>query len=353
MPSLSQPRLDLQWRGTLSDYVTAIVWSANGEQVAVCSAAGEIQCLNVITQHLVQVQRASGQSVDTLDFSHDSQFLAAGGQDGSLYIWQMTSATPQLLTRLPHSTWMEHLLWHPHRLELAFSLGRYAQIWDAQTQQVSTTLPFASSTVLDLAWHPQRDYLAVAGDQSVKIWNLEDKDADPDVRELPTASIRVAWSADGNYLASGNLDRSLVVWPWDLPFPWRMTGFPGKVRQLAWSTVPVGTAPLLAAASTTGILTWQKQEQGDQDWTAQVLDWHQQQVNAIAFQPGTALLASASADGYICLWQQGHKRVQSCKGSASGLSCLAWQPNGSTLAVGDQRGEWQLWSPSQRGQGFS
>ncbi|PZD71583.1 hypothetical protein C1752_06203 [Acaryochloris thomasi RCC1774] len=342
MPRLKQPQLNLKWRGTLDDYVTAIAWSPDSQQVAACDGSGAIQCLHRGTQQTYCLQSSTGQSVDALAYSHDGRFLAAGGQEGRLCVWEMTQESPALLTTLENPrTWVDQLTWHPRRLELAFNLGRYAQVWEVETQSVLTTLAFESSSVLDLAWHPQRDWLAVGGHQGVKIW--QDWDDDPAIREIPAASVCVDWSPDGQYLAAGNLDRTLIVWPWDQDTPWRMTGFPGKVRHLAWAE----TIPLLSAASGDCVITWQRQGEG---WEAELLDGHTQTVNAIAFQPGTTLLASTAADGYLCLWKGGHKLVQALKGVSG--SALAWSPDGQTLAMGGQQGEWQLWTQSSRGQGF-
>ena len=347
MPRLTQPQLDRKWRGHLDDYVTAIAWSPDSQQVAACDGAGSIQCLNLATQQTHCLQAADGQSIDVLEYSHDGRFLAASGQDGNILIWEMSGETPNLITRLDHPrTWVDHLAWHPRRAELAFSLGRYAQIWDAQTHEIVTTLSFEASSVLGLAWHPQDDWLAVGGNQGLKIW--QDWDEDPILREMPASSLCVGWSPDGQYLASGNFDRTLLVWPWNLDVPWRMTGFPGKVRQLAWSEhVEPDIPPMVSGASGPFVITWQLQ--GD-TWEAEVLDVHQQIVNAIAYQPGTALLASVSSDSYLCLWKDGQKLIQSEK-VISGTA-LAWSPDGQTLAIGGRQGEWQLWAKSARGKGF-
>jgi hypothetical protein len=37
-----QGEFEQQWRGMLSDYVTAIAWSPQGEILAACSAHGEV-----------------------------------------------------------------------------------------------------------------------------------------------------------------------------------------------------------------------------------------------------------------------------------------------------------------------
>ncbi len=345
MPRVAQ--LERKWRGQLDDYVTAIAWSADSQQVAACDGSGSIHCLNRVTQQTHCLQTGTGLSVDALAYSCDSQLLAAGGQDGSVSIWDVSQGEPFRVTHQDHPrTWVDQLTWHPRRLELAFSLGRYAQVWDAQTQDVITTLAFEASSVLDLAWHPQRDWLAVGGHQGIKIW--QDWDEDPVLREIPASSLCVEWSPDGQYLAAGNLDRTLLVWPWNQDIPWQMTGFPGKVKHLAWAeNTGNGAPPLLSAASGTCVITWQRQ--GD-TWEAEMLEGHTQAVNAIAYQPGTTLLASTAADDYLCFWRGGQKLVQTQKGVSG--SALAWSPDGQTLAMGGQQGEWQIWAQSARGQGF-
>ncbi len=73
-----------QWQGSLSEYVTAIAWSADG-LLAASSAAGEV----VVWQNgnLVNLLPADVASIDCLAFSDDGKFLAAGGQDGKVRVW--------------------------------------------------------------------------------------------------------------------------------------------------------------------------------------------------------------------------------------------------------------------------
>jgi WD40 repeat protein len=73
---------------------------------------------------------------------------------------------------------------------------------------------------------------------------------------------------------------------------------------------------------------------------------------AIAFQPDTFLLASATEDGLLCVWQKAEQLAQILDGVANGFSCLAWHPQGHQLAAGGQEGELLVWSKSTRAQGF-
>ena len=354
MPGLTQTLLERRSHGTLNDYITAIAWSSTCS-LAIASAAGEILLVNPETQAEIILQEASGQSIDCLAFSADGHYLAAGGQSGQLLIWPLLARAgfkPAPTTISHPRTWIDRLTWNPTGNELAFSLGRYAQIWDAEAAEIITTQQFENSSVLDLAWHPQGQHLAVSGHQGIKIWHRNDWDADPEVREIAAASIAIALSPDGQYLASGNLDRTLLVWPFERDYPWQMRGFPGKVRQLAWSDITVDQAPLLASASDTAVVIWRKKSDASDGWDAQVLDLHEQRVNAIAFQPGSTLLASAAEDGWVCLWKKAQQATQILEGAPQSFSTLAWSPNGQWLAAGGQQGEWLVWKQQSRGRGF-
>jgi len=341
------------WRGGLSDYVTAIAWSPDGRYLAAVSAAGEVSLFAAPTFQSTSLQGETGQSVDCLSFSHDGQFLAIGGQDGQVKIWSLLSGSPELFTTLKNkSVWVDHLCWSPKTYELAFSLGKYVQVWNAGTQEVVTSLNFAASTVLDLDWRRDGKYLALAGYQGARVWNAQDWDAEEEALEIPSATVAIAWSPDNQFIAQGNLDNTLSVVEWDNPSPWVMRGFPGKVRRLAWSPVPTSIGvPMLTSCSGAAVVVWERNRNQRVGWASQILGNHEGTVQAIAFQPGSLLLASAAEDGWVALYR-GTRLIQALTGAANGLSCLSWHPQGHQLVAGGLNGELLVWSQTLRGQGF-
>ncbi|NJL20452.1 MAG: WD40 repeat domain-containing protein [Leptolyngbyaceae cyanobacterium SM1_3_5] len=334
-----------QWRGDLSDYVTAIAWSSKGI-FAASSAAGEILLGSPTEQ--TTLRSGDDRSIDCLAFSPDGQLLASGGQNGQVQIWRIGQAEP--LTTLETRSWVDRLAWSPTSNQLAFSLGRYVQVWDAQAGEVVTTLNFAASSVLDLDWRSDGQFLALGGYQGTIVWRASDWDEDPIVLETPSASVAIAWSPDRTYLAQGNLDSTIALFEWGNPAPWLMQGFPGKVRKLAWSQVSTRSkAPLLASASGASVVLWERDADEQIGWNSDVLANHDRTVQAIAFQPKTLLLASAAEDGWLALWQQG-RLIQSFNDAPDGFSTLAWHPQGQQLAAGGCNGELIVWQ--QAGQGF-
>lgn len=131
-----------------------------------------------------------------------------------------------------------------------------------------------------------------------------------------------------------------------------MTGFPRKVRHLAWAHTTRSAAPIIAAASGAGLIIWRKLPTDDAGWASRAFDLHHGKIVALAFQPSSALLASAAEDGRVILWPKAKNLGQMLDGAAQGFSALAWNPQGSLLAAGGQQGEWLVWAQSGRGKGF-
>jgi WD40 repeat protein len=343
-----------QWQGSLSEYVTAVAWSPDG-LLAASSAAGEV----VVWQdgNRVSVLPAGLVSIDCLAFSSDGKFLAAGGQDGKVRVWSildspLSQGIGGIYTLDNAPSWVDQLAWSPTCNHLAFSLGRYVQIWDADSQTVITTLPFANSSVLDLAWRPNGESIAIAGNGGVKVWSTINWDDDPYLIDMPSASIVTAWSGDGKYIASGNLDNTIAVLEYGSPHPWVMRGFPGKISNLTWSQRGSSNAPLLAVSSLEGIAVWKKEVDDKDGWNANVLTLHDSKIQALEFHPHSLLLASAADDGWLGLWTKARQVGQILEGAPRGFSCLAWSQDGRQLAAGSQEGELIIWSESKRGKGF-
>ena len=355
MPGLKtkkQSEFNPHWQGMLAEYVTAIAWSPNGQYLAATSAAGEVSLLNVKLQHLTVLQEISGQSMDCVAFSHDGKFLAAAGQQGLVKIWQLQSESPALITTLEtRSTWVDRLAWSPTHPYLAFQLGSCMQIWDAEHAQVVETLSL-DATAQDLGWHPDGQALAIAVKNTIRIWNTQTWELEHDW-ETAAPSSAIAWSPDGQYFAAGGIDRTLMVWQWGVEYPWQMQGFPGKVSQLSWSDGASSSGtPLLVASSADGMVRWEKDQDEQIGWNATELKHHHKKVSAIAFQPQSFLLASASKDGQLCLWHHAKTLSLTLEGAPNGFSCLAWHPAGHQIAAGGQSGELFIWSKTLRGQGF-
>jgi WD40 repeat protein len=339
-----QSELQLEWQGQLEDLVTALVCSPNGCGWVASSAAGEV-VWNAGLLDLVQLQAADGKSIDSLAFSADSQWLAAGGQAGALLIWNCADANlpPQLAHKIRIGKWIEQVVWHPIESHLAISYGAQVQVWDIPAATEIASWKFEKSSVFDLAWHQTGTYLAIAGYKGVQIESLPAKNSPLSKIAVDTASLQLAWSGDGRYLAAGNLDRTLTIIDWQDPTtPWTLIGCPGKIRQIEW--IVASPDPCVAIASGNAIVLWQLNP-ANLTWEGLFLEGHQDTVTALAAHPCQPMIGSASSDGYICLWSvQGdiHQIIDNTDHDAK-FTALAWQPHGDYLLTGSQIGSIGLW----------
>jgi WD40 repeat protein len=332
--------------GDLQQPITALAWSADGEFLAIASAGGELLLLDFRAgcEELLRGERDS--SLDVAGFSSDGQFLMAAGQDGELLLWELggTGVRPLAMDPIPlGSGWIDAAAWQPGGLLLAVAAGRELRLWDGASRTWREPPLALPGTIQTLAWSSDGMQLAASCHGELVQWRPSQ--GDPPVRNaIGSAGLALAFSAPGQHLACGMLDRSLMVWPQGCQGqPWQFSGFPAKVRQLAWSDQPGRLAPLLASAAAEAVILWTQEKQGAKAWQPEPLLWHEKRVNALAFAPRSTLLASASSDGSVALWDGRGRMLQPLEGQGCGFNVLAWRPDGRHLAAGDANGRWWLW----------
>jgi WD40 repeat protein len=326
--------LQLQTKVQLQDYITALAWlpGAKGADLAwaIASAAGEV----AVWQHqtLQQYRAAQAIGIDCLGYSADGRFLAAGGRNGHLSVWD--NGQPVAVPPVGKG-WIDRLAWHPQQPLLAFSCDRQLHLWDAQQQTLtSLVLPHA---IFDLAWQPQGEFLATAGYRGLSVRSLADWET-AELLAVDTGAHRLAWSRDGQYVAAATLDRMLTIARTDaLEQPWVMSGFAGKIQDLAW----LNGEPLLAVLSDRQLIYWFYAEA---EW--QALAEPECAAALIAAHPTEPLVARASVGGSLDLQELDFAVLASQP--LADCTLLAWHPEGQFLLTGDANGAvicWKLAEP--------
>lgn len=165
--------------------------------------------------------------VNCVRWSRDGKWLASGGDDGIVMIWEIKyqGVGESLGGSTTHEQWgCLHMLrghggdvldvsWSPDLKYLAScSVDNTIVIWNARSlPQKFTVLEGHDGLVKGLTWDPVGKYLASqSDDRSVRIWRTSDWKEEKKVTEPfkqcggTTHVLRLSWSPDGRYLISAH-----------------------------------------------------------------------------------------------------------------------------------------------------
>lgn len=242
-----------------NDTVTSVSWAERGNLVAVGTHRGYVQIwdaaaskkLNVLEGHSARVgalawngdmlssgsrdrlilqrdirtpstapeRRLAGhrQEVCGLKWSPDNQYLASGGNDNKLFVWNLSSTAP-MQTYTDHLAAVKAIAWSPHHHGLLASGGgtadRCIRFWNTLTGQAMQSVD-TGSQVCNLAWSKHASELVSTHGYSqnqILVWKYPSL---VQVAKLTGHSFRVlylAMSPDGEAIVTGAGDETLRFW---------------------------------------------------------------------------------------------------------------------------------------------
>jgi WD40 repeat protein len=326
------PRFGALWRADIADHVIALAWSPGGTQLVAASVSGPIVLLNAKSGEVVATLPGHRFGTTSVAWSADGSHLASGGQDGKVRFWDLAAGKERLAVA-GGAPWVEHLAWSPKDNFLASAAGRKLRLWDPQGRLVRE-FPDHPSTIAGLQWRPGTLELASAAYGRLAVWR---PDSPEPLRTFAWKGsiLTLAWSPDGRHIATGDQDATVHFWITKSGKDLQMSGYERKVRELAWDS----TGRYLATGGGRVPCVWDCSGKGPAGTTPVQLKAHTKEVTALAFQPGTLLLASAGAEGQVLLWQL-HREKPVARGQlGAGVSQLVWSPDGKHLAAGCERGQ--------------
>jgi WD40 repeat protein/serine/threonine protein kinase len=371
---------------------TAALRTLKGNQGAIHSVAFSIDGKRLVTTSADRTARVwdlenSGASIRPLEragssavarFSPDGQLIAAA--DGvSVRLWD--AATGQLVRELTagdkgrvHSVAFSPS--DPRLLATGYGghVGvSYVALWDIDAGKEVARLPGVtdlpgfqdseySGAVGALAFSPDGRYLAAgfgakqlysraSHPTPLKVWEVAGRRLVHRLDGHTGYCVSVAFSRDGTLLASGSRDGTAILWSTEtwkatqtLPNPDKDTQFgqatQGMVEDVAFS--PDGK--ILALASHEGtVQLWDVAAGKLQD----ALKGHSSAVTAVVFSPDGRTLASSGTDQAVRLWNMATRRelMQLDAGNVDlgGATTLAFSPDGAQLLAGG-RNTTAFWS---------
>ncbi len=358
-------QLTKHWAATLEDYAIDLAWSPDGTLLAAAAASGPVtlfaatdgarrhdlpghengtNCLAWAPLALKAEGGGKKEEVVQMEARTDpasslfplpsALLLATGGQDGAVKFWDAT-AGQHTATAALGSAWVEHLAWRPTGGTPAVLLAAAGKNLSALRADGSVVHAFkpAPKTISALAWQPAGGCAAVAYFGGVTLWDADDFLPQ---KEFPYANgiHALVWSPDSRWLVSGNQDPSVHLWTPAEDVELQMSGYEGKVKELAYDH----TSRWLATGGGTECCVWDCSGAGPEGREPAMLP-HESKICAVAFQHAHGLLATASQDGVVQLWSPERKSpLRATVRMPAAATKLAWSPDNALLAIGSAKG---------------
>jgi WD40 repeat protein/beta-lactamase regulating signal transducer with metallopeptidase domain len=346
-------------------------FSGDGRWMAAAGENGALRLYQAATGRLERSFRGDLPGYFCLNFSCNSELLAAGGgrfnqrAGGPNHALIYNIKTGKQVAKLEgHKRAVINVAFAPHDALIATaSADSSVRVWDGKSYKLQRVLNGHTNVVKGLAFSPDGKTLATGSwDKTIRFWDpLTGKqtgqlDGHPDkVREI-------AFSPDGNLLVSGGALRSIKLW--DVKkrkelATLRQDPVPPAPQEDAppAAAQATGVSPVVLAVSPNGKVVATGSEAGPiqllDSFTGRIrlsLKGHEDAATTLAFSHSGKVLASSGPDALIKLWDSSTgKELRTLKGHENWVFALTFAHDDKTLASGSYDKTVRVWDLDKPG----
>ena len=319
-----------------SDGILTISFSRDGSRIATADRS-EVRVWEVDSG--IEIFRASkpNQLFSSVDFSPDGTRLAASSQTSLTWIWDIQTGE-ELHTLYGHTNSVNSIRFNADGTRLASSShDRKLLIWDPTSGAQLLSLSGHTNTIWDAAFAPDGRHVATASeDRTVKIW---DPSTGGKLLSMTTGAVVTVFNHAQTRLALSFSDRPAEIW--DFMNGERLLTLSGHPISFVYAFSADGKR--LASKSPDGTISLWDATSGEEVWmlpakfVGMVIPSPDGTDVAVAYDIG-------SDPGAVEIWDaKSNKLLRSLTGHTSGVWGLAYSPDGTRIASGDNTGTVKVW----------
>src|SRR5688572_18290551 len=319
-----------------SDGILTIAFSRDGRRIATADRS-EVRVWDGDSGTEVFRSSKPNQLFSSVDFSPDGTRLAASSQSSLIWVWDIQTGE-ELHTLYGHTNSINSIRFNGNGTRLASSSNdRKLFIWDAMSGVQLMSLSGHTNTVWDAAFAPDGRHIATASeDRTVKIW---DPSTGGKLPSMNTGALVTVFNPEQTRLALSFSNRPAEIW--DFTNGERLLTLSGHTISFPYSFSADGKR--LASKSPDGTISLWDAANGEELWTLPA-----KFVGMVIPSPDGTRVAVAydtgNEPGAVQIWDvHRNKPLFLLTGHASGVWGLAYSPDGTRIASGDNTGTVKVW----------
>jgi WD40 repeat protein len=320
-----------QWRG-FSKMACTLLLSRNGRFIATSTLGGNIRIWDARTGQ----EHASTSvycQVHEMDFTDDGSQLALACDDGVARVWYWTKQRKhkqkeqQWMLDLPHEETVTHITFYTSRAYVITTSGKVARLWKL-SQQVCQYQLHHDAQINKVLCSVGGPWVATCSDDgTARLWDIvEGREL---IRVAHNHSVKsLALSPNGKYLLTGSEDGTARLWDTLGGTQVGRIYHQDGIHFVALQSVQRGH--MVAVTGGDGWIQLSLLE----GQTLRFVNhfYHEKHVHALAFHPTGEVLASASEDHTVRIWNTSTGVTRSVMQHQAPVYAVAFSYDGSYLA---------------------
>jgi len=332
------------------NYAISVSFSPDGEAIASTSADNTIKLWSIDGRQL-KTLKGHKFSVFSASFSPDNKTIASASGDNTVKLWDIHNIEPKTLIEHRDSLWSVSA--SPDGKIIA-SAGddNTVKLWNIDGQlikSIDTNINNQWNRIWSLKFSLDGQTIATANtDKTIRIWNLNGENIKTFTAHKDQV-VDISYSPDNQTLVSASFDGTIKLWNQDGRELKTFAGNVGKVRSVNFSP----NSKIIASGHNNGtIQLWNLQGQN-----LKIIEGHISYITDAKFSPDGKIIASASQDKTIKLWNLDGQLLKTLpsssettqmkrrakNGHVAQVTKISFSPDGKIIASASADGTIRLW----------